>query len=151
MASLLRLTYASQMAFGPSANISAAISDILAASVRNNGLLGVTGMLVNHAGFFVQALEGPQKAVEATYARVADDRRHKAAKVISREWADDRLFGSWAMCANSISSTDDQILKVLALKGAFDPFRLPPQSALKLLTTVAAIRGSRPSGELQVA
>lgn len=140
MAPLLRLTYASRVAISPLSAIPAEVADILRTSVTNNGLLSITGMLVNHGGFFVQALEGPAKAVEATYARVAEDRRHRSAKVLLHETIEARLFSSWAMCARTVSATDDQILKVLALKGAFDPFVLDPRSALRLLTTVAAIR-----------
>lgn len=50
------------------------LADILRASRRNNAPVAVTGLLIVGGRRFLQALEGPEAAVEATYERIARDR-----------------------------------------------------------------------------
>lgn len=70
---------------------------ILGASRDNNAKAGVTGMLVFHAGSFLQVLEGPIEPVEATYARIHTDRRHTNLKLLFRGKILEREFGDWEM------------------------------------------------------
>lgn len=71
--------------------------DILTVSRRNNARDRITGLLYADAGRFLQALEGPEDAVEAAYARIRDDRRHHAIVLLSRQQVDRRTFGNWEM------------------------------------------------------
>lgn len=70
---------------------------ILAASRRNNARDGVTGLLVAGGRRFLQALEGPDRAVLDTYARIAADPRHHALVLLSTRTVPERGFGDWAM------------------------------------------------------
>jgi Sensors of blue-light using FAD len=89
---LLQLTYASRP-FGYEANI---LSSILIEARRCNTRDGITGALICRDDLYLQLLEGPEKAVEAAYARIcADDRHIEVRRLARRMIADDaRMFGA---------------------------------------------------------
>lgn len=91
---LLHLVYASAATDRPAKSD---LLDILRASRHNNARDGVTGLLLYSGGTFVQALEGPPEAVEATFARIARDPRHGGHEVLLREPKERRHFAEWAM------------------------------------------------------
>jgi len=65
--------------------------------------VGVTGILLYRGGNFIQALEGPDDAVEATYQRIRRDPRHYGVYVLVDEPLDQRRFESWSMSFQNIS------------------------------------------------
>jgi len=113
-----------------------AISGIIRTSMRNNRMVSVTGMLLIHEGWFVQALEGPADAVATTYERIARDPRHEAVTTLASGPVERREFRDWNMCARRISNADDAILDGLERDGRFDPARLTAETGLDLLTTI---------------
>ena len=76
-------------------------ADILRASRRNNGRDGITGLLYGDGVRFMQVLEGPADKVEAAYARIKGDPRHRAAVILSRRSIQEREFGPWDMAARA--------------------------------------------------
>ena len=78
---LHRLIYFSQQAFRPEQDAELEIDALIAASIRNNKVANVSGLLLVHEGWFVQALEGPAEQVMTTYQRILNDRRHKGGRV----------------------------------------------------------------------
>ena len=88
---MLQLVYISTAAKG------ASCADILRTSRRNNGRDLITGLLYADGTRFMQALEGPEDAVEAAYQRIKEDARHRAPVVLSRREVDAREFGNWEM------------------------------------------------------
>ena len=92
---LLQLIYASRP-FGFEANI---LSSILVEARRCNTRDGITGALICRDDLFLQLLEGPERAVEATFSRICADDRHIEVRRLGRRMiADDaRMFGGWAM------------------------------------------------------
>jgi hypothetical protein len=93
---LHRLIYHSR--FSPSFPKTAADQDheigvIIRASIRNNRIASITGMLLVRGDQFLQVLEGPAASVRVTYSRILADRRHIAAKLIHQGVADQRAFG----------------------------------------------------------
>ena len=92
---LLQLVYASRP-FGFDAGI---LSSILIEARRCNARDEITGALICRDDLFLQLLEGPEKAVEATFSRIcADDRHVEVRRLTRRMIADDaRMFGAWAM------------------------------------------------------
>ena len=141
MKKLTRLVYASRIVDPIEGDLAASVTDILQVSRRNNRQAGVTGMLLTYAGFFVQALEGEDVRVQSTLDRVDADPRHCDVKVLGAEFSSSRAFGRWAMCANSLSAADDDILRVLGTRGGFEPYAMPASTALRLLRTIADIHG----------
>jgi hypothetical protein len=79
----------------------AGLADILRASRINNARVGVSGLLIVGGRRFLQALEGPEDAVLATYDRIHRDPRHFAVVQLARETIDTRQFPSWAMGAQA--------------------------------------------------
>ena len=70
---------------------------ILAASRRNNARARVTGALWFDGKRFLQALEGDEALVDATFLRIQNDPRHRALVVLSSREIASREFGEWAM------------------------------------------------------
>lgn len=136
---LHRLIYASRVRIPP-ADLDHEVQAIVGASIRNNRDVSVTGLLLVHAGFFVQALEGPAEAVMNTYRRICNDPRHEESKVLGAGPAPARDFGDWNMCARRMSAADDAILAALEVKERFDPSQLSAAAALRLLRTVRGIQ-----------
>lgn len=79
---------------------------ILASSVRHNSPQAVTGMLLYARGSFMQVLEGEERAVEETFARVEKDPRHTAIVVIERAPIAEREFERWSMGFRRLDAGD---------------------------------------------
>lgn len=76
----------------------------LLATVRlKNEALGITGVLLYADGNFIQTIEGPEAAIEATFARIAVDPRHRGVLVGLREQIDERRFPDWSMGFRSLT------------------------------------------------
>ena len=142
---LHRLIYASRQEIAE-ADLEEAVGQIIQASIRNNREVAVTGLLLVHEGFFLQALEGPAEAVLTTYGRICNDPRHHEAKVLHAGPAEARAFGDWNMCARRVTPADDAILNTLSMRTAFEPHRLTGPAALRLLK---AVRGIQARTQLQ--
>jgi hypothetical protein len=104
---------------------------ILRTSRRNNGRDGITGLLYADGVRFLQALEGPAEAVEAAYARIKGDPRHKAAVVLSKREVETREFGAWEMAERRPSGEGDAFVRSIerltagaapAVRATFDSF-----------------------------
>jgi hypothetical protein len=136
---LHRLIYASRQRL-PAADVEHEVADLIRASIRNNRLVSVTGLLLVHGGWFIQALEGPAEAVMTTYNRICNDPRHTDSTVLEAGPTAAREFGDWNMCARSFSAADDEILDTLGQRQAFEPTKLDGRSALRLLKAVRGIQ-----------
>lgn len=91
---MLQLVYISTSRLPPTRQ---ELDDILHVSRRNNERAGVSGLLLAGGRRFLQALEGPEPAVMATYARISADPRHFAVVQLSCRQVETRQFGAWAM------------------------------------------------------
>lgn len=82
------------------------IKDILAVARRNNARNGLTGLLLFAEGNFIQALEGPGDALDATYKRILKDPRHKLIIELYRAPLERRNFPDWSMGARTIEGVE---------------------------------------------
>ena len=114
------------------------LREIMAASMRNNAPSKISGLLVAHDGWFVQALEGPELAVQRRLDVIRADPRHTELKIIARTEGAARAFPQWSMCAYGLSPADSAILGTLNGKD-FDPTKWSEAAAMRLLTTVSLI------------
>lgn len=73
------------------------LQELLGKARVNNKSLDVSGMLLFHQGSFIQALEGPQNAVEDLYNKISEDKRHTETRVLFRGDLEERDFDSWSM------------------------------------------------------
>ena len=76
---------------------SVVLNQILESSRRNNRAVNVSGLLVAGGRRFLQALEGGEREVLATFSRIEKDPRHFALVTLSRRPVERRQFGDWAM------------------------------------------------------
>ena len=134
-----RLIHASHIAPVCQDDLKTGLTDIVTRSIVNNRAAGVTGLLIAHKGWFVQALEGPQGPVEALFAAIVADPRHHHALPLSQGEVDGRLFEQWNMCARVLTSNDEAVLSALNPKAAFDPTKIPDRTLMRLLATVADV------------
>ncbi|HEX8302578.1 BLUF domain-containing protein [Sphingomonas sp.] len=89
-------------------------ASILAVSRGNNRRDGITGMLYSDGTRFLQVLEGPDERVEAAYARIQADPRHRAIVILSRRAIDAREFGEWEMAHHAPGGDADAFIERIA-------------------------------------
>ncbi len=130
---LFRLVYASRWANVLGEDIEAALHRIVAASIGRNRLADVTGLLLIHDGWFVQALEGPENQVRQLMEQIRTDPRHREVRVISATSAESRLFKDWNMAGARLGRESEAMLVELGQIARFDAARLDPVGALGLL------------------
>ena len=71
-----------------------------------NEAAGLTGMLLYCSQSFLQALEGPKDALDATYARIAADPRHRDLRLLTDVEVDAPLFDDWSMGFEHVDDED---------------------------------------------
>lgn len=91
---LNRMLYVST-AVGPVTT--AVTGTILRSAQSHNAANGITGVLCQGRGVYLQVLEGERSKVEALYARIAMDKRHHQVVLRRQEDISRRLYGKWAM------------------------------------------------------
>lgn len=91
--SLMQIVYASKP-FGFDASV---LDDILTISRRRNSQADITGTLICRHDMYLQLLEGPDAAVQATYDRIKLDDRHLELNLLVSRTITDRMFPKWAM------------------------------------------------------
>ena len=80
------------------------LTEILKISQTKNQEAEITGILCTGGGHFIQVLEGPQKAVLASYLRILDDPRHTDTLLIGATPLKERLFAGWSMGHVNVSN-----------------------------------------------
>ena len=113
---LERLVYRSDAA--PSSDGPMDLSEIEAASVRNNGRRRITGALAHHGGVFVQVLEGEPEALGELMKDIEADPRHRNVRVLARWPVQAQLFIGWAMVLVDTRRLSPHLAKLLAQTGS---------------------------------
>ena len=122
---LVRMIYASRTAGSLTPSD---VKDIIRASQRNNGALGVTGALILSNGIFLQCLEGDHIKVNALYHRIILDRRHREPAVLSFNEVEVRLYGQWQMGLIANVEANRQIFLKYSPAAEFDPHHMRPHA-----------------------
>src|SRR5688572_12935407 len=73
------------------------VREILRVSRENNARDDITGLLLYRDGSFIQALEGPEVAVERLYRKIRMDPRHRRVMTVLRSPLASRIFTGWSM------------------------------------------------------
>ncbi|MEL7490531.1 MAG: BLUF domain-containing protein [Pseudomonadota bacterium] len=74
-----------------------ALHSLLTKARAHNRRNGITGMLVYAEGNFMQVIEGPREALDATLRRIHTDQRHTGIIELFRGSIKERAFGEWSM------------------------------------------------------
>jgi hypothetical protein len=139
MARLIHLIYASAAAHAQS---DGELEAILAKSRHNNARDGVTGMLLHCDGSFFQVLEGAADAVDAAFARIDRDPRHRGTTCIIREPIARQSFREWTMGYAGVSP--DALSAIPGLNDFFtDRQCLPALDAGRARKLLQAFGGGR--------
>jgi hypothetical protein len=100
---LIRVIYVST-AVGP--QTSTMTNAILKKAQAWNQANGITGVLCQGQGVFLQALEGERSTVTQLYSRIYADRRHANVEMIHCESISKRRYENWSMAHVSLSDID---------------------------------------------
>ena len=139
---LQRILYVSRWSNGLGEDMGAALHRIVAASAAKNRLADITGLLVAHEGWFLQALEGPPSALSALIVAIGRDPRHRDLRVLQSGPDTVRLFGDWSMAGARLGPETEPLLTELGQLARFDGHGLDADGALQLL--MAAAESVRP-------
>ena len=126
----VRLLYVSR-AKGPQTT-TVTTSILLQAQVHNK-VQGITGVLCQGQGFFIQVLEGERSSVNALYRRICGDLRHKDVELLRYEDISERKFSQWSMALVKLSA-DDPMVKVQHPE--FDPYSASGDQVMQLLANL---------------
>lgn len=125
MQRLIQIIYISRSTFTPSGltmGIEPNVARILAKSRINNRRNGLVGVLYFGDGCFFQCLEGDEAAVDALYARLQSDSRHKDIKLFSRKQISGLSYAEWSMKYVPIEKEMSRLLAKGGYK-KFDPYQ----------------------------
>jgi hypothetical protein len=134
---LIRIVYTSRATAECLADLPRQIEQILTSAIRDNRPKAITGLLIAHRGWFLQALEGPAEDVHALFRHICTDPRHRDAILLGEGEIEARDFGPWNMCARQLSPIDAAILGELDRRPSFDPSDFPERVVMRLLRAVA--------------
>ena len=113
-----------------SLSIGTPTASILATAHRNNREHGISGVLCQGQGLYLQVLEGERDAVNRLYARIVVDRRHHDVVMLQLEEIGERRFAGWSMAHVELS---DQEPMVQLKHPEFDPYSASGADAMRLV------------------
>lgn len=87
--------------------------EILRQSRANNGLNGISGVLLSDGRRFLQVLEGTPEAIAHVFARIGEDRRHTDVNVLHDELDTRRIFSGWTMASMTKRGQSDAVREQL--------------------------------------
>jgi hypothetical protein len=124
---LIRLLYLSRAAGAITGTVTGSILEF--ARVHNK-LEGITGVLCQGQGLFIQILEGERRPVNRLYNKLIKDKRHQDIELVSLEEIKERKFPNWSM-AHVVISENDPIIQLKHPE--FDPFSASSSQMLALI------------------
>lgn len=82
------------------------MEELLQKARENNMRDDITGCLIYYKGGFVQLLEGDKEKIEALYAKIEIDPRHKNVTIFSEDEISKRTFPNWGMAYYPINENN---------------------------------------------
>lgn len=120
---LFQLVYTSIYRAGRVDSELSALRSILSVSRRNNHDAGVTGFLIFDRDSFLQVLEGPRDALDATMARIVRDDRHRDVAVLGTKPIKQRTFHAWTMGGCRRTPQQDPVFAAHGMEDGIDRSR----------------------------
>ena len=131
---LVRMLYVST-AVGP--QTTTVTGTILRSAQAFNADNGITGVLCQGQGVWLQILEGPRREVHALYERITADKRHKNVQTVGVEDITQRRYGAWAMAHVKLTDADS-MREVSSSDAAFDPYSATREHAMARIDALIA-------------
>jgi hypothetical protein len=129
---LVRTLYVSRAVGAQTGTVTA---NLLATCQAHNAAHGVTGVLCQGQGLYLQVLEGERAAVNALYATILQDRRHRDVQMLSFEEITTRRYPDWSM-AHVVLPDDDAMVRMQHPE--FDPYAATGARVLALVDELLA-------------
>jgi hypothetical protein len=129
---LIRLLYASRAVGPQTTTVTDAILSIAQGANRQRG---ITGVLCQGQGLYLQVLEGERSAVNRLYNRISQDRRHQDVELLLLEEISQRRYADWAM-AHVRLAEDDPMIRLNHPE--FDPYSAPGAAVLRMVDELFA-------------
>lgn len=129
---LIRLLYISRAVGAITTTMT---GSILASARVHNRVAGITGVLCQGQGLFIQILEGERSTVNRLYATLIKDKRHQDVELVAIEEIQTRRFPEWSM-AHVVISENDPIVQLKHPE--FDPFSATAVDLLALVDDLLA-------------
>ena len=115
-------------AVGP--QTSTVTASILSTAQARNRDSGISGVLCQGQGLYLQVLEGERSAVNRLYAQILTDRRHKDIEMLRFEEITQRRFADWSM-AHVRLPDDDPMIQLQHPE--FDPYSASGAFVMRLV------------------
>jgi hypothetical protein len=146
MSDLIQLVYASRSnleSTHDAAGVEPGVARILTQSRRNNKPKNIGGVLCFGDGHFFQCLEGEREPVEALYAHLHEDARHRDVTLLLKRKVEQREFKLWAM---KYLSVDRVIREQLEREGLdrFDPYQFNEAAIDRMLKALREVTEKQP-------
>jgi hypothetical protein len=129
---LIRLLYISRAVGAITTTMT---GSILASARVHNRVAGITGVLCQGQGLFIQILEGERSNVNRLYATLIKDKRHQDVEMVAIEEIQTRRFPEWSM-AHVVISENDPIVQLKHPE--FDPFNATSADLMALVDDLLA-------------
>lgn len=124
---LIRLLYISRATGAITTTVT---GSILESARVHNRVAGITGVLCQGQGLFIQILEGERSTVNRLYNTIIKDKRHQNVELVAIEEIQTRKFPNWSM-AHVVISENDPIVQLKHPE--FDPFEASGQQLQSLI------------------
>jgi enamine deaminase RidA (YjgF/YER057c/UK114 family) len=105
---LVRMLYVSR-AVGPQTGMVTA--SVLATAQEKNALHGVSGVLCQGQGLYLQVLEGERAVVNRLFANIVKDPRHNDVQMLAFDEIPRRRYPAWSM-AHVLLADDDAMVRM---------------------------------------
>lgn len=112
---------------------------ILEKAQAHNAAQGITGVLCQGQGFFLQVLEGERSAVNRLYRHIVADTRHTDVELMLFEDTTERRFAQWSMALVNLSVQDPM---VKLQHPEFDPYSAVGAQVMQQV--LALLQGGQP-------
>jgi len=109
----LSLLFVSDSRIAP-ADRSRELARIVAATVRNNGWLQLSGALLQSRTRFCQLIEGPDASVRLMMRRIAADPRHANLRTLWLERRPERSSAGWRLVYAGVSEVAERVIAAAA-------------------------------------
>jgi len=111
------------------------LEDILSHARQHNAANGISGMLIYHAGSFLQILEGEAHKLDPLVAKIQRDPRHSSFKLLLRAETKEREFPEWTMGFVDTTGLSQKIEGFIAYEQAFESALNDTGTACKVLNS----------------
>jgi hypothetical protein len=110
---------------------------ILRSAQLHNPANGITGVLCQGQGLYLQVLEGQRSQVDALYARILQDKRHQNIVMRNYEDIQARRYGKWAMAHVDLAHLAG-LDAAHSQQTVFDPYTAMPEQVLAKMDALIA-------------